>query len=103
MYSKFRYLFFGFNNYYPEGGFKDFLFGFNTIEDFSINLNKLSLELEYNCGSHLEEFYLVDLLNYSNTHVGSFSDNISYNERNLYIQNIKNELIKRIGKYLYNI
>jgi hypothetical protein len=45
-----RYLLFTFGNYYPCGGFEDYIDSFNTIEEAFIYWNNIpEIDRDYNC------------------------------------------------------
>jgi len=83
MNTEFRYLLFGFNFYDKSGGFNDFIFGFNTFEDFK---NKLDIILE---DFEKEIYEILDLTKLSNFRV------LYLEERNEDI-NIKSKLKKAV-------
>lgn len=64
MFSEFRFLIFANDNYYPSGGFKDFVFGFNTFDEFK---QKIENETDFR-----DEWYVLDLTNFKNTEICEF-------------------------------
>lgn len=53
----FRYLLFGYDVYYPTGGFNDFIFEFATFEEFKEKLENVNIE-KIEC----QNFQILDLL-----------------------------------------
>jgi len=88
MYCQYRYLIFAFDSYYPSGGFDDFQFGFNIIDEFKENL-------KYYKNNH-EKWYIVDLTksHLNMTIIGEF-DFIDWNKENRELTEEK--LIKRVN------
>lgn len=60
-YCNFRYILFGFDEYYPCGGFQDFIFGFNDIEEFKKSLTGIKDTNDY--------YFIVDLSKLENVQI----------------------------------
>lgn len=56
-----RYLLFTFSNYYPCGGFEDYIDSFNTIEDaYEYWLNIPSIDRDANC--QIVDYYTLKII-----------------------------------------
>jgi hypothetical protein len=85
MYSNYRYLVFAYDCYYPNGGFEDFEFAFNTLPEYEERISEYTRFNEY--------WYILDLTNLNNIEIGNFD----YLER--YDISIKNKLIENVSNF----
>lgn len=70
---KYKYLVFAYDCYYPSGGFNDFVFGVNNLEEFIDSVNKIQ---------HFDEYYyMLNLLNLEYNNIGNF-DYLGSDSRN---------------------
>lgn len=88
---KYKYLVFAYDCYYPSGGFNDFVFGVNNLDEFIENTNRVKYFNEY--------YYVLDLSNLEYNNIGNFdylgSDLRNEDEmRKILIDNFKDISIK---------
>lgn len=88
--NEFRFLLFGFDKFYPLGGFNDLICGFNTINDVQVKLNNNTKFIIS------DNYQIVDLytLKAEKIIIDVDSYDVDADERN------KNKIFQEIKKYL---
>ena len=84
MYCDFRFLVFGYDSFYPEGGFDDFLFGFNEINEFEQKVVEFI--------KHREHLYVVDLSTFINTCISNYENCIDIDKIKCLVDNVLKEV-----------